>query len=235
MSDRIIYVPNTALDIVDNATAQRWCDAIQRQIVGDVAPEWNQAAVIHYVGDSQVAKPQPGDGIVPIVRKSSNDGTLGSHWLDGDNPRGEVGAQTCLDDGVGIDPCLSHELIEMVYDALAVLCFQVGPEIWAAELCDRVEDSDDSYAIDGVHVENFSLRNAFLSGSGPWDFRKKCASNVVLPTGYQLKFNLVTGQWEQQTGALARPSKHGAGLSSRRASRIRRSGHDVSKLVLAVA
>lgn len=232
----VIYVPNACLDIVDNTTGQKWSDAIQRQVALDVAPEWNQAATIHYVGDSQTEKPSPGDGVIPIVRTSSDAGALGSHWLDAANPRGEVGAQTCIDDGVEISSCLSHEIIEMVGDALATLCFQIGREIWAAELSDRVEDSDDNYKIDGVLVENFSMRAAFIEGaSGPWDFRKKCTSNVVLPNGYQLKFNLQTGLWEQETGTLARPSKHRAALSSRRASRIRRSGHDPLHLQLKVA
>lgn len=231
----VIYVPNTCLDLVDNTTAQKWVDAIQRQVVGDVAPEWNQSAILHYVGDSQTERPSPGDGVIPIVRVSSNDGTLGSHWLTGTNPRGEVGAQTCIDDGVVISSTLSHELIEMVADALAIVCFQVGKEIWAAELSDRVEDSDDDYKIDGVLVENWSTRAAFIEGaSGPWDFRGKCKNNEVLPNGYQLKFNLSTAQWEQDTGALARPSKNKAAPSSRRASRILRAGHDPANLVLTV-
>lgn len=231
-----IWVPNTCTAAVDNATAQKWCDAIQRQVALDVAPIWSKSAVIHYVGDSQTEKPAAGDGVVPIVRASSNDGTLGSHWLDAQNPRGEVGAQTCLDDGVSVSSCLSHELLEMIVDEYATMCFQVGKLILAGELCDRVEDSDDSYMIDGVLVENFSRPAAFLDGApGPWDFRSKCQSNIVLPGGYQLVYDLSTGQWSQITGSLARRSKCRAALSSRRASRILRSGHDPRKLALAAA
>lgn len=232
----VVWIPNTCLDVVDNATAQKWCNAIQRQVALDVAPRWAKSSVIHYVGDSQTERPGPGDGVVPIVRASSADGALGSHWLDAQNPRGEVGAQTCLDDGVSIDSCLSHELLEMIVDEYATMCFQVGSLMLAAELCDRVEDSDDTYVIDGVHVENFSLPAAFLDGApGPWDFRGKCASNVVLANGYQLTFDLKTGQWTQVTGKLARSSKQRAGLSSRRASRILRSGHEPRKLLLVAA
>lgn len=232
-----IWVPSSALDLVDNATGQKWCDAIQRQLVFDAAQRWPGAGsfVLHYVGDSQTEKPAVGDGVIPIVHASSADGALGSHWRDGENPRGEVGAQTCIDDGVSISSCLSHEILEMAGDLWASLCFQVGNEIWAAELCDRVEDSDDSYTIDGVKVENFSLPAAFLPDvGGPWDFRGKCTSNVVLPTGYQLKFNLQTGQWTQQTGTLARASKQRAAVSSRRASRILRAGHNPKALAIEV-
>jgi hypothetical protein len=232
-----IWVPNSTLDLVDNATGQKWCDAIQRQLALDVAPHWPVAGafVLHYVGDSQTEKPAAGEGVIPIVRASSADGTLGSHWLDGANPRGEVGAQTCLDDNVSISSCLSHEIVEMAGDLWASLCFQVGSEIWADELSDRVENSDDSYTIDGILVENFSLPAAFLPDvGGPWDFRGKCTSNIVLPTGYQLKFNLQTGVWTQQTGTLARASKQRAAVSSRRASRILRAGHNPKALAIEV-
>ena len=234
MNTDVIYVPNGCTNLVDNATGQKWVDAIQRKLVNDVGPAWNWAPVLHYVGDSHMPKPADATGIVRLVSASGNAGTLGSHWLDGTTPTGEVGVKTCLDDGVAPSSCLDHELTEM-FDKYASMCFQLRNLILAAELCDRVEDSDPDYKVDGVLCENFSLPSAFLDGNGPWDFRGKCTSNVVLPGGYQLWFNLKTMQWEQVTGERARKSKRGAGLNSRRRQRIEDAGHDPAKLVVVAA
>jgi len=231
-----ILVPNGCIDLVSNADGQKACDAIQRQVALDFAPKWLQSDVIHYIGDSQTEKPQSGDRIVRIVKLSSDAGTLGSHWLDGAVPTGEVGVQTCKDDNVKWQSCLSHEILEMIGDPLATLCYQVGNLIWAGEVSDRVEDSDPTYIIDDVPVENFSLPSAFLEGSsGPWDFRGKCSSNIVLPNGYQLQVELGSGQWTQVTGALARKSKRVASETSRRAARMRRAGVKPSSLIVVPA
>lgn len=230
-----ILVPNGCRSLIDDATAQKWCDALQRQIANDFAPHWHRSDVVHYVGDSDDVKPQDGDCILRLVTTASEPGNLGEHWLDGTVPTGDVGVQTCIDDGVKPSSCFSHEGLEILGDPYGNLCYQVGNFIWAGEVCDRVEDSDASYLIDGVLVENFNLPAAFYGGPGPWDFRGKCASNVVLPNGYQLQIDLSTGKWSQITGALARKSKLVAGLGSRRASRIVRAGGDPSALVLVAA
>lgn len=228
-----IVVVNRCVDLVDHATAQKWVDAWQRQIAGDFAPVWNKAALLHYAGDTE--KLDATDWLLSLVRASATDGALGSHWLDG-RPTGEVGVQTCIDDGVEPSSCGSHEILEMVLDEYATLAFQSGHFILAAEACDRCEGSDGDYRIDGVQVENFSLPSAFINGAGPWDFRKKCSSNRVLSNGYQLQISLGNGvQWQQVTGAGARRAKRVAGAKSRRASRMLRAGADPKSLVLVPA
>lgn len=232
-----IVIVNACVSLVDNATAQKWCDAIQRQVANDFAPIWNESAVLHYIGDSTTEQPLPTDGVIRLVATSSTDGALGTHWLAGtQQPVGEVGAQTCLDDGVAISSCLSHEILECILDPMATAAMQVGKSMLALEACDRTEDSDSTYTIDGVSLENFSLPSAFLDGApGPWDFRKKCSTNNVLANGYQLSVDLGSGTWTQITGALARRSKQKAGPSSRRASRMVRAGVDPASLVLVSA
>lgn len=231
-----IVITNACNDLVDNATAQKWVDAIQRQIALDFAPAWNEAATLHYIGDSATEQPQAGDWLIRLVREASEAGTLGVHWLASGIPTGEVGVQTCIDDKVEPSSCLSHELLEMVLDPFASWAAQVGKVMLALEACDRVENSDPDYKIDGVAVENFSLPAAFLDGgNGPFDFRGKCTSNDVLPNGYQLLVDLGSSQWTQVTGALARAAKLKAGPSSRRAARMLRAGVDPKTLVLVTA
>ncbi len=229
----MILVANGCPDLVDHATAQKWVDAIQRQVAIDFADAWKQSDVLHYVGDGIGTKPSPGDGIIRIVKSSSEPGTLGSHWYQGGFPVGEVGLQTCRDDGVQPSACLGHETLEMVLDKEATRAMQIGAQFWALEASDRVEGSDDAYVLDGVLLENFSLPAAFLDGtSGPWDFRKKLTSNIIAPGGYQLIYDLKLGQWSQTTGLLARRSKKTAGEASRRAARMKRAGADHTKLVV---
>ncbi len=233
---RLLLVANACLDLVDNQTGQRWCDALQRQIANDFAPLYERSCVVHYIGDSKTEHPESRDGLITLVRSSSDPGALGEHWIEGTRPIGEVGVQTCLDEDVRPARCLSHEGLETLADEYATACFQVGRLILAFEVCDRVEDSDNDYEIDGVAMENFSTPEAFLEGApGPWDFRGRCPSNRVMPKGYQLFYDAKAAQWTQATGARARGSKHVATLNSRRAARLRRAGVDPKALVLVAA
>lgn len=228
----MIVVANGCSNLVDHATAQKWCDAIQRQVALDFAPIWNVTSIIHYAGDGLSSKPGVGDYVIRIVKDSSSPGTLGSHWFQDGTPTGECAVQTCIDDGIEASSCLSHEILEIVLDPFATLAFQVGRFFQAAEVSDRVEDTDRNYRIDGVLVENFSRPSAFNGSSGPYDFRKVLTSNVIADTGYQLQVDIGSGQWSQVTGALARRSKRKAGDASRRAARMVRAGADASKLVV---
>jgi len=228
-----IAIANKAAGLLADADLAKWVAAIQRQLAGDFAPAWNQSAVLHLLAPGE--QPDKLDWIINMVAASSQEGALGSHWLAGQTPTGEIGVQTALDDGVTPSSVLSHEILEMVLDPDAAEAVQVGSLFLAREACDRVEASDPNYLIDGVQVENFSLPSAFTGGPGPWDFRKVCSSNVVLPNGYQLQVDIGNGQWSQITGALARRSKQIAAPSSRRAIRMARAGADPSKLILVAA
>lgn len=228
----MILIPCSATSLVPNATGEAWVKALQKQVDGDFSPVWNIGDTLQYVGDSQTELPKPGDRIVRIVPSSSDAGTLGSHWLDGSRPSGEVGAQTCVDDNVEISSCLSHEILELLLDPYATMAFQVGRFFLAAEACDRVEDSDKNYKIDGVMVENFSTPAAFNGTGGPYDFRKMLTSNILAPNGYQLQVDIGSGQWSQVTASLARRSKRRASTNSRRALRMSRAGVSPGSLVL---
>lgn len=233
----MIYVVNKCPNLVDHPTAQKWVAAWQRQVVGDFAPVWKQSADVHYAGDGTGADaPGKDDRILNLVTYSSSEGALGSHWLNGLQAIGEVGVQTCLDEGIEPSACGSHELLEMLLDPYASLSFQVGKLMLSAEVCDRVEDSNRLYKIDGVALENFSYPSAFLDGApGPWDFCHICSSNNVLSGGYQLQVDISTNQWTQVTGMRVRKSKTTAGPMSRRAGRMLRAGVDPSQLVVAAA
>lgn len=231
----MIVVVNGCPDLVDHATAQRCVDAVQRQVANEFAAAWGVSVVLHYAGDGVGEKPGPLDWVLRIVRDSTDAGTLGSHWFEEGRPVGECAVQTCLDEGVEPPSCLSHEALELIIDPYGTMAFQLGRMMLAGEVCDRVEDSDPDYRIDGVLMENFSLPSAFNGCGGPWDFRRKCTRNEVLPRGYQLQLDIGSGQWTQATGPLARPSKRVAAPQSRRAARIRRAGHNATKLALVAA
>lgn len=228
-----IAIANKAAGIVSDGDLAKWVSAIQRQLAIDFADAWNLSAVLHLLAPGE--DPGEEDWLVNLVPVSSEVGALGCHYLDGQRPVAEVGVQTALDDGVTPSAVLSHEILEMVLDPDAAEAVQLGSLFLAREACDRVEDSDPGYEIDGVRLENFSLPSAFTDGPGPWDFRKVCASNMVLPRGYQLQVDIGNGQWSQITGARARRSKQTAAPSSRRALRMRRAGADPAKLVLVSA
>ncbi len=231
----MIVVVNGCPDLVDHATAQKWTAAIERQVAIDFAPLFPvplAGAPMHYAGDGLSEKPDPSDYVIRIVKSSSEPGTLGSHWFQDGVPTGECAVQTCIDDSVEPSSCLSHEELEMLYDPFSTLAFQIGTFFLAAEVCDRCEDTDRDYRIDGVLVENFSRPSAFNGTSGPYDFRKKLSGNVIAPTGYQLQVGIGTGQWSQVTGLLARRSKKHAGEASRRAARMKRAGVGASRLVV---
>lgn len=233
-----IVIVNGCPELVDHATAQKWTAAIERQVAIDFAPLCPiplVGAPLHYAGDGLSEKPGPLDYVIRIVRSSSEPGTLGSHWFADGVPTGECAVETCRDDGVEPSSCLSHEVLEMLFDPYGTLAFQVGRFFLAAEVCDRVEDTDRDYRIDGVLVENFSRPSTFNGGPGPYDFRKKLDTNIIAPTGYQLQVDIGSAQWSQVTGALARRSKRVAGASSRRAARMTRAGVEPAGLVLVAA
>ncbi len=228
---KICYI-NECPDLIDHATAQKWVAAWQRQVTLDFSPEWNLTAVLHYIGDSKIEQPGPDDALIKIVRLSSVDGALGAHWTEDTRPVGEISIQTSINDGVAPSSVGSHETLETVLDASASDAVQVGNLFLAKEACDRVENSDPDYKIDGVLLENFSLPSAFYGGAGHWDKRRKCTKNEVLPGGYQSQLNVGAVQWEQINGAHVRSSKLTAGPGSRRAFRMIQSGHDPKKLIL---
>ncbi len=226
---------NECVGLLDHATAQKWVAAYQRQLVFDLAPRWNVSATLHYIGDSQIEKPGPTDGILTFVAKSSDPGALGAHWVEDSRPVGEIAIQSAIDDGVEPSTVGSHETTEATCDPMACDAVQVGRLFLAKEVADRVENSDPNYKIDGIAVENFSLPSAFYGGPGPWDFRRICQSNIVLPNGYQLQVDAGSGLWTQVTGENARASKKKAGPSSRRALRMQRAGVAPWKLIVTPA
>jgi hypothetical protein len=226
-----IYIANKCPNLVDTATAQKWVDAWQRGVANDIAAKWNKGSILHYIGDSADTGTDD-DGLINIVERSSSPGTLGTHWWE-KRPLGEIAVLDCQDDKVEPSSCGFHEVGEMTVDAPGNLCFQVGDEIWAAEIHDRVEASDPTYQIDGVTLENFSLPAAFEPGAdGPYDFRGKLTTNTLTDAGYQLIIKLGTAQWEQQTSVLARRSKWVAKGTSRRSARMLRAGADPKTLLV---
>jgi hypothetical protein len=231
-----IYYRNTDTNLLDHATGAKWVAAWQKWLLGDVCQHWPQAAAeLYYLGDSQSEIPGASDGVMNFVKLASSPGSLGRHWLVGSQPMGEIALQTSRDDGVDPTSVGAHETGEMALDPFGSLCIQVGNLFQAYELCDRVEDSDSSYTVDGFLMENFSLPAAFIGGSGPWDFRGKCGSNIVLPAGYQLQLDIGANQWQQVTGDKARASKRVAGVNSRRGRRILMSGYDPAQLLVVPA
>lgn len=231
----MLVVVNGCPELVDHATAQKWVDAVQRQVANEFAAAWGVGAILHYAGDGIGEKPGPLDFVLRIVRDSSDAGTLGSHWFEDGRPVGECAVQTCLDENVEPPSCLDHEALELIVDPYGTMAFQVGRMMLAGEVSDRVEGSDPTYRIDGILMENFSLPSAFNGCQGPWDFRRRCTRNEILAGGYQLQVDLGSGQWTQATGPLARPSKRVAGARSRRGDRIARAGADPKKLALVTA
>jgi hypothetical protein len=123
-------------------------------------------------------------------------------------PLGKVFARTVADAGLSWTVTASHEWVEMLVDANALLGADLGNGTWVAfEVADPVEADVYGYTIDGVKVSDFVTPAWFVPDApGPYDWTKHCKRPLtLLPGGYVAVQR--NGQWTQQTAQ--RPSPDG--------------------------
>jgi hypothetical protein len=216
----IVYVVNRTTLLKDGNVGPV-VDAIQEQVSNHLFPAWGVGASLHFITGGEA--PPPDAWVVQLVDEANEPGALGFHE-DQDRPAGTVGVKTAMDDGVAWSSVLSHEVCELVLDSLATQCIQVGNKVYSMECSDPVEDSDPTYLVNGVLLENFVYPAWFRPGSlGPWDHRRVLTGPLQLsPGGYIQLADL--GPWAQTDGELTRASKRRVAGSSRRGRRLIRAG-----------
>jgi hypothetical protein len=190
--------------VVTAAEAMKGAAALNTQLARDLAPAWGIEATIAYCADPRTA-PLAAWQLV-ILDNSDQAGALGYHDLTPAGlPLGKVFAKDDLTDGVAWSVTASHELLEMLADPEIDQCVQDGDgdRFVALELCDACEDDQFAYAIDGVKVSDFTLRNYFRAGApGPYDFGGHIPGPLQIIAGGYLGI-YQNGQWSQVTAQLA--------------------------------
>lgn len=168
--------------VVTAVQANSMAKACAKQLKRDVAPRWNMlpAKVVFYSSPDIV--PDNYDQMV-ILDDADQAGALGYHDETPDGkPYGKVFAKTCLDNGVSVSSCLSHEVCEWFLDPACNQWGDNGSVEYAYELCDPVES--DSYMLGRVELSNFVTPAYFDShGHAPYDFLGKLRQPFSMTTG----------------------------------------------------
>jgi hypothetical protein len=199
--------------------------AVNRQLVEDFTPYWDQLATLRLEGKS-AARPDRdkapelrGDAIIYLWGEADVEGALGYHRENNSGiPCGFVFTEIAAELGEPYSVILSHEAMELIGDANAnKLAAGPHPEdptrtvLHWYEMCDAVQA--ETYKIDGVDVSNFVLPLYFTPGEqlgGRNDFlgrahRRPDGKQAMLtsfgvnPGGYVGFMDPATGQMDTWT------------------------------------
>src|SRR5262245_22701000 len=111
-----IAVINQSND-VDDADLAVWVNAIQHQLLEDVAFFWPEAADANLLSVPRGQRPPQATWQVVITENTDIANDLGYHDLTGFSlPLGKVFTETTRNDGQTGSRVLSHEILEMVVD-----------------------------------------------------------------------------------------------------------------------
>jgi hypothetical protein len=169
---------------------------------------------------------QPDENVVLYTDKVDQEGALAYHDRTATGKLViKVFPALDLQDGVDPSSSTSHEILEAEGDPELNSCVQdpATGKIWAAEVCDAVED--DSYTIDGVQVSNFTLPlywsplDGGLPAGAKYDYLGLCKEPFeIRPGGYGQYWD---GQkWAMvQKDAVGVPSSASSPNTSRRRAR----------------
>lgn len=199
--------------------------AVQAQVAEDVAPVWGTQAV-HLVEMAKGTAMDPRFWQFVIADTSDQAGAAGYHELSaGGEPIGYAFVKSTMDAGMQPSVTISHEILEMVGDALIDQSNQwadlPNAVFLAQELCDPVEDDSLGYSKNGVLVSDFVTPAYFVQGAkAPYDFKDHLQQpNTLAAGGYQSLWMPQKG-WQQQ---FARGMAEGRALiATPHARRVRR-------------
>jgi hypothetical protein len=221
-----IQVQNISTVMADDRV-EAVLNAVTAQVAEDVAPVWgNQSVVFSLIPKD--AKFSPGRWRFVVADSSDQAGAAGYHQTNSGEPIGYAFAKTTIDAGMNPSVTISHEILEMIGDALIDQANQwsdlPNALFLAQELCDPVEDDSLAYDKAGVKVSDFVTPAYFIPQSdGPWDFRNSLRSpNTLAVGGYQLTWDPTNG-WQQKlpaSGAKGRAAAQFAHIYSRRVRRL---------------
>src|SRR5712692_6656281 len=112
----VIAVVNQSNDVTD-ADLTTWVNAIQRQLLEDMAPFWREAADANLMVVPSGESPPSDSWQVVIMENADVANDLGYHELTNFSlPLGKVFSETTRQNRQTISRVLSHEILEMVVD-----------------------------------------------------------------------------------------------------------------------
>lgn len=205
--------------------------ALQKQVSGDIAPEWGTDAQLVFVPKGH--KPPATAWLCAFTDNADEAGALGYHDMTAHGmPIGKVFVKTTQSDGGIWTVTASHELAEMLGDPninrVATLERGKAMRLYALELADAVEADELGYAIDGVQVSDFVTQEWFdpnVTHTRATSFRSHVQGAFTLAAGGYIGYFDVKGGsgWQQEVAddraRLASRAHTGSRRERRRVSR----------------
>ena len=131
-------------------------NAIQQQLLQDVAPFWREASDANLVFVPRGHQPPQSAWQVVLLDNADRADALGYHELTAFSlPLAKVFTATTRNDSQTISRVLSHEIIEMVVNPYIARRQVIGPDIYLVETGDPVHLDRLGYEKLGVLVSNF--------------------------------------------------------------------------------
>ncbi|MBV9153746.1 MAG: hypothetical protein JO204_18425 [Alphaproteobacteria bacterium] len=151
----VIAVINQSTDTADPDIAL-WVNAIQQQLLQDVAPFWTEAADANLIFVPQGQAAPPNAWQVVLLDNADRADALGYHELtQASLPIAKVFTATTRNDSQTISRVLSHEIIEMVVNPYIARRQVIAPDTYLVEVGDPVHLDRLGYEKLGVLVSNF--------------------------------------------------------------------------------
>lgn len=173
-----------------------WVNAIQQQLLQDVAPFWPEAATANLV---QVARGQPVPANmwqVVLLDNTDRGDALGYHELTSSSqPLAKVFTATTRSDNQTVSRVLSHEIIEMVVNPNIMRRIIIGADTYLVETGDPVHLDNLGYEKSGVLVSNFVTQDYYRMTNGTrYDMRALLTAPCPFLTSGGVLCKLVNGQ-----------------------------------------
>lgn len=168
-----IAIINQSNDVSDGDLAV-WANAIQHQLVEDVAPFWQEAADAILVAVPRGGEPPRATWQVIVTENTDRADDLGYHDLTNFSlPLGKVFSETTRNDRQTVSRVLSHEILEMVADPWISRKQMIESTTYLVEVCDPVHLDKMGYTKSGVLVSNFVTPDYYRFTEGNrFDFRE---------------------------------------------------------------
>jgi hypothetical protein len=168
-----IAVINQSND-VDDADLAVWVNAIQHQLLEDVAFFWREAADANLLSVPRGQRPPQATWQVVVTENTDIANDLGYHDLTAFSlPLAKVFTETTRNDGQTVSRVLSHEILEMVVDPFISRKQTIDATTYLVEVGDPVHLDNMGYNKTGVLVSNFVTPDYYRYTSGNrYDFRE---------------------------------------------------------------
>jgi hypothetical protein len=203
-----IAVINESTDTTD-ADLALWVNAIQQQLLQDVAPFWREAADANLILVPRGHQAPPDAWQVVLLDNADVAGDLGYHELTPFSlPLSKVFTAVTRQDGQTVSRVMSHEIIEMIVDPFLARRQVIGAETYLVEAGDPVHLDKLGYLKLGVLVSNFVTPDYYRYTSGDrYDMRALLTGPCPTLTSGGAVCVLVDGQLQLRQAADSTPQE----------------------------